>query len=288
MKTNDANMNESVSRLSQRSIGLLWSMTSIDATSLSLLSLLTHCCIVGRRLSEMISACEVSHCASRGCDLDQRRCCERERTEAQQREGEARHVAGEAMNCVGRDFCVVVQPIQSIADSEHHFSPTQPIDHIASASFFSCSFTQASKQAARRIEIESETCCSIVRPLIALIRSHTMAAATHDVVKALASVRSSIQTAAKRHNLQRVPRLVAVSKTKPVSMIKQCYDAGSVEGMRQENGSQVLTSDRSATNQLESSTMLTLRCCSFAPVASRTHTSICTVNVCSAKTTRKS
>lgn len=52
-----------------------------------------------------------------------------------------------------------------------------------------------------------------------------MAGAAFDVAKALAGVRAKITAATRQLNLPREPRLVAVSKTKPVSMIQAAYAA---------------------------------------------------------------
>jgi pyridoxal phosphate enzyme (YggS family) len=53
----------------------------------------------------------------------------------------------------------------------------------------------------------------------------SLSAATHDVVAALKSLQSSIQSISTQYN-RAVPRLVAVSKTKPNSLIQQAYQAG--------------------------------------------------------------
>jgi len=48
----------------------------------------------------------------------------------------------------------------------------------------------------------------------------------HDVEGALKNIQARIQTVVTAHNLPKQPRLVAVSKTKPVSVVKRAYDAG--------------------------------------------------------------
>ena len=47
-----------------------------------------------------------------------------------------------------------------------------------------------------------------------------------EVVQSLAKVKSNISQITSKLSLKNEPRLVAVSKTKPISMIKACYDAG--------------------------------------------------------------
>src|SRR5256885_1112245 len=48
----------------------------------------------------------------------------------------------------------------------------------------------------------------------------------HDVISALKSIQQSLQTLAAKYNRTAIPRLVAVSKTKPNSLILQAYQAG--------------------------------------------------------------
>jgi uncharacterized pyridoxal phosphate-containing UPF0001 family protein len=46
------------------------------------------------------------------------------------------------------------------------------------------------------------------------------------VVAQLKQVQSEVEALRVKHNLTKLPRLVAVSKTKSVQLIKACYDAG--------------------------------------------------------------
>ena len=47
-----------------------------------------------------------------------------------------------------------------------------------------------------------------------------------ELVRALKEIQARVANAAKKTGRLKLPVLVAVSKTKPVEMLQQCYDAG--------------------------------------------------------------
>jgi len=57
-------------------------------------------------------------------------------------------------------------------------------------------------------------------------QAHSQEPTPAEVVHNLMEVKRKIELLATQHNLVQIPRLVAVSKSKPVELIKACYDAG--------------------------------------------------------------
>jgi len=72
--------------------------------------------------------------------------------------------------------------------------------------------------------LSSRTISTVIKPLISNMA--TTEDPPHDVVASFKQVKSKIEALTHKLNLEREPNLVAVSKTKPASMIMQVYDLG--------------------------------------------------------------